>query len=283
MLLTKQRSEQKEAHPDSHIYPEASGPAKPLVEARSAEQPLKLYAGWFCPFVQRIWLILEEKKIPYQYIEVNPYHKPDSLLKLNPRGLVPTLQYDNKPLYESTVIAEFLEDAYPQNEPRLLPKDPYDKARMKIWSDFVTSRVIPSWHRFLQFQPGGGEGEEGLERVRKEMLGYLREFTAEMDKEGPFWAGKEPSMIDFVIAPWVVRSWVFDHFKGGSGIPKEGESGDDDVWKRWRKYASAIENRKSVKETTSEKEHYLPLYKRYADNTAQSEMAKATRSGRGVP
>ncbi len=41
--------------------------------------------------VQRVWTVLEEKNIPYQYIEVNPYHKPDSLLKSNPRGLVLTL------------------------------------------------------------------------------------------------------------------------------------------------------------------------------------------------
>lgn len=39
------------AHPDSDIYPEATGPAKVLVDKHSAKQPLKLYAGWFCPCV----------------------------------------------------------------------------------------------------------------------------------------------------------------------------------------------------------------------------------------
>lgn len=39
------------AHPDSNLYPEASGPAKALVDKHRAEQPLKLYAGWFCPYV----------------------------------------------------------------------------------------------------------------------------------------------------------------------------------------------------------------------------------------
>ncbi|CRL27877.1 Glutathione S-transferase, N-terminal [Penicillium camemberti] len=38
------------AHPDSNLYPEASGPAKVLVDQHRAEQPLKLYAGWFCPY-----------------------------------------------------------------------------------------------------------------------------------------------------------------------------------------------------------------------------------------
>lgn len=157
-------------------------------------------------------MVCEEKNIPYQYIEVNPYEKPESLMRLNPRGLVPTLEYQGKPLYESTVIVGFLEDVYHGAEysPRLVLEDPYERARVKIWEDFVTSRMIPSWHRFLSFQPKLGEGKtveeanEGLKKVRDAWLGYLREFTKEMDKEGPFFTGTEPKMIDFVVAPWLV-------------------------------------------------------------------------------
>ena len=79
--------------------------------------------------------------IPYQYIEVNPYHKPQSLLPLDLRGLVPTLQYDGKPLYESAVICEFLEETYPEYGLKLLPADPYTRARMRIWIDFVS--ILP--------------------------------------------------------------------------------------------------------------------------------------------
>lgn len=101
------------APPDAEHFPHATGLAEKTVKEHLAEQGLKFYAGWFCPFVQRAWMVLEEKKIPYQYIEVNPYHKPQSLLSLNPRGLVPTLEYEGKPLYESNVIMEFLDDAFP--------------------------------------------------------------------------------------------------------------------------------------------------------------------------
>ena len=177
-------------------------------KAHVDEQPLKLYGSWFCPFVQRVWTVLEERGIPYQYIEVNPYEKPESLMKLNPRGLVPTLEYKGKPLYESTVVVGFLEDAYPEYKPRLLVEDPYEHARLKIWEDFVTSRMIPSWHRFLSFQPKEGqsadEAKEGLKKVRNDWLGYVRDFTKEMDKDGPFFVGAEPKLIDFVVAPWLV-------------------------------------------------------------------------------
>lgn len=248
-------------------------------QAHEAEHPLKLYSGWFCPFVQRVWIALEEKNIQYQYIEVNPYHKPRSLLDLNPRGLVPTLQYQNKPLYESTVLCEFLEEAYPDNTPHLLPKDPYDRARTRIWTDFVGSRIIPAYHRFLQHQ-----GEDGLKEKQQEFLNYLKTFTREMDMAGPYFLGNEFSLIDIIIAPWASRLWVLDHFKGGSGIPEEGKGGEDEVvWKRWREWLREVEDRKSVKETLSEREHYLPIYQRYAEDRAQSEAAKAIRAGRGIP
>lgn len=120
--------------------------------------------------------------------------------------------------------------------------------------------------------------------MRDDFLEKLKEFAREMHPDGPFFLGKEPILIDFVVAPWVVRLWVFDHFKGGSGIPEEGEGGDDEgIWARLRKWKAAVEERPSVKGTTSERERYLPIYQRYADDTAQSEMAKASRAGRGVP
>jgi glutathione S-transferase len=211
---------------------------------------------------------------------VNPYHKPKELLDLNPRGLVPTLRWHDKPLYESTTMLQFLDEAYPDHTPRLMPEEPYERWRVRVWMDFVTTRIIPSFHRFLQFQ---GE-REGLEEKRQEFLGYVKELVREMDKEGPFFLGKEFGMLDIVIAPWALRFWVFDHFKGGSGIPEKGKGGEDEeVWERWRAWLEAVESRKTVKETISEKEHYLPIYQRYADDKAQSELAKATRAGKGVP
>ena len=124
-------------------------------------------------------------------------------MSLNPRGLIPTLQYNDKPLYESTVLCEFLEEAYPDHTPHLLPNGPYDRARTRIWTDYCTSRIIPSFHRFLQFQPGTNQ-QEGLDDKRKEFLNHLMEFTSEMHETGPFFLGSEPSLIDFIVAPWAV-------------------------------------------------------------------------------
>jgi glutathione S-transferase len=124
-----------------------------------------------------------------------------------------------------------------------------------------------------------------VKEARREFLGYLKDFTRAMDADGPFFYGEEFSMVDVAFAPWAVRLWALDYFKaGGLGIPVPGKGGEDEeVWERWRRWVRAIQERETVKKTLGEREYYLLVYKRYADNTAQSEMAKDTRAGRGVP
>lgn len=82
-----------------------------------------------------------------------------------------------------------------------------------------------------------------------------------------------------------MRLWVFDHYKEGLGLPEggKGDSENSEWADRLRTYLKALEERPSIKNTLSDQEHYLPIYQRYADNKAQSELAKAIRKGRGVP
>ncbi|KAK5089184.1 hypothetical protein LTR05_003408 [Lithohypha guttulata] len=280
-------------HPDADLHPVATGPAIRLVEAHKEAAPHILYSGWFCPFVQRSWITLEEKQIPYQYNEINPYHKDPEFLKLNPRGLVPTLGcpvsggqkgedgVERKPLIESNIISEYL-DSLPSERPALYASDLYTRAQQKVWIDFVGTRIIPAFHRLLQHTP---EKQYSLEDAKLELRGHLRTWIAEASQEGPYWSGKEMSMVDVTLAPWAVRLWIYDHFKGIKDlVPAEGQGGDDEkIWKRWRQWSKAIEERESVSNTLSDREHYLPIYQRYAEDRAQSELAKATRQGRGVP
>ena len=71
-------------------------------------------------------------------------------------------------------------------------------------------------------------------------------------------------MVDVTLAPWAVRLWIYDHFKGIRDlIPAEGKGGgDEEIWSRWRKWVEAIERRESVKYTLSDREYYMPIYQR---------------------
>jgi len=163
------------------------------------------------------------KSIPYEYIEVNPYHKPESLVSLNPRGLVPTLQYNNKPLYESKVVCEFLEEINYNHGLRLLPKNPYRRARVRVWINFVTTRIIPAFHHCLQFQ----SREPSTNRVRKEFLKNLVQFSEAMTENGPFFTNQEPTLIDFMMATWAIRLWVFDYSKDDL-LPRQAQAKVDE-------------------------------------------------------
>ncbi|RKU43220.1 hypothetical protein DL546_001271 [Coniochaeta pulveracea] len=258
---------------DTKIHNRATGAAASLVQAHSSPAPLKLYAGWFCPFVQRAWIVLEEKKLPYQYIEINPYHKAPDFLALNPRGLVPTLGVPSgpsgnkelRPLYESTVICEYLDEAYP---------------------DDGVGRIIPAWYKLIQHTP---EKDYSLDDARgvlhKHLLSFAKEMLDHATGDGPWFLGDEFSLVDASLVPWAARMWIIDHYKqGGVGISEKGKRGEDEeAWGRWDKWFEAATNRKSVLETSSANEDYIQVYKRYAEDTTQSEVGQATRSGGKLP
>jgi glutathione S-transferase len=284
---------------DTSLHPHTTGLASTLASqhASPSTSGLTLYGSWFCPFVQRVWILLVEKKIPHQYVEINPYKKEKHFLDLNPRGLVPTLaiaesvqpsrnaanggvkKLNEKVLYESTVILDYLNEIHPS--PPFYPSDPYDKARCKLWADHISSRIVPAFYRFLQHTP---DKNYSLDSAREEFVRHIKTLVPEMDETGPFFTGSEMSMVDVILIPWAMRIFLLDHYKSSSGIPAEGKGGEDEkVWARWRKWFKAIEGRESVQRTLSDNERYVEVYQRYAEDTTGSQVGQATRGGRGLP
>ena len=276
---------------DTSLHAHTSGRAANFAQSHAEPNPLILYGGWFCPFVQRSWITMHEKKVPHQYVEINPYKKAPEFLALNPRGLVPTLAVpvdksgkDQKPLYESGVVCDYLEEVFSdsvKNGDSLYPEDSYEKARCRLWIDHISGKIVPAFYRFMQHSEGK---PYSLDEARQDFLGHLKTFIREADPSGPYFLGEKFSMVDVMLAPWLCRLFLFDVYKGGLGVPKEGEGGnDEEVWNRWRKWAKAVEERDSVLDTLSDREQYVDAYKRYAEDTTQSGVAKATRAGTGLP
>ncbi|KAK3295374.1 glutathione S-transferase [Chaetomium fimeti] len=300
---------------DTSLLPHTTGRAATLAAAHSTPHPLQFYGAWFCPFVQRAWIVLVEKRIPHQYVEINPYRKEKGFLELNPRGLVPTLAVGEEAaggagvgagaaqgglgggaaerkgvLYESTVVCEYLDEAYVDEAlhgGRLMPEGVFERARCRLWINHVAARVVPAFYRLLQHTEGKGYS---IEEARGEMLAGLKTFAKEMvdsgsGGDGPWFLGGRFSLVDVMLAPWAKRLFLIDHYKpGGVGIPKKGERGEDEeVWARWDRWFTAVVERESVKATWSEGDKYIEAYKRYADDTTSSEVGQATRQGRSLP
>ncbi|KAJ5168237.1 uncharacterized protein N7482_003831 [Penicillium canariense] len=230
-------------------HTKATGQAAVTAFKHSAESTLKLYGSCFCPFVQRVWIALEMKKIPYQYIEVDPYKKPQSLLDVNPRGLVPALRHGDWGCYESTVLLEYLEDLKIGNA--LLPEDAKLRAHCRLWVDHINRHIVPSFYRVLQEQT-----QEKQVASAKELRDALDKLIAAADPTGPFFMGSQLSFVDVQAAPWVIRlRRVLTPYRGWP---------DAEEGTRWASWVDAIEANEHVRATTSTDELYMDSYERYA-------------------
>lgn len=148
------------------------------------------------------WISLEEKGVPYQLIEINPYHKDPEFLRINPLGLVPALESEGVNLYESTILNEFLEEKFPDKKP-LYPTKFEDKAIARIRIDFISKKVLPAFMRTIQAQDSKAQTES-----RAELVQALKQFASYIDpSKGPFVGGRELGAVDISLAPWGVRQW----------------------------------------------------------------------------
>src|SRR5262249_13062461 len=87
---------------------------------------------------QKVRITMRAKGLTWEPVKVDLFKAEQydpKYLKLNPKGIVPTLVHDGKPIIESTLICEYLDDTFPQ--PRLIPSDPWQRTRMRLWSKMV--------------------------------------------------------------------------------------------------------------------------------------------------
>jgi ganglioside-induced differentiation-associated protein 1 len=87
---------------------------------------------------QKVRITLRAKDLQWDAIRVDLFKSKQydpNYLKLNPKGVVPTLVHDGKAVIESTLICEYLDEAFPR--PRLIPADPWLQSRMRLWSKMV--------------------------------------------------------------------------------------------------------------------------------------------------
>jgi len=103
---------------------------------------LKLYHDHNAVCCQKVELALFEKKIAYDEIIVSLFNSEQysfEYLKINPRGIVPTIVDNGNTIIESTVICEYIDDAYSGNN--LMPDEPFDKATARVWMKLVDEEI----------------------------------------------------------------------------------------------------------------------------------------------
>lgn len=163
-------------------------------------EALTLVSFDLCPYVQRAAIVLREKGVPFERIDVDLAAKPDWFKAISPLGKVPLLQVGEEVLFESAVIVEYLEETH---GPALHPADPLVKARHRAWMEFGSSILADIWViETTKDRPAFDQ-----------KVALLKEKFARIEAElgtGPFFAGGHFSVVDAVFAPVFRYFDVFD-------------------------------------------------------------------------
>jgi len=153
---------------------------------------LVLYDAPRCPYCARVRIVLAEKGIEYEVVEIDLSDRPAWIYEKNPSGRVPVIEEDGWVLPESVVIMEYLEERYP--EPALLAADPADRAlaRLRIFrQDEVTSS-------YYALRRGDDDARDRLDQQLARLDSLL---TAT-----PWLGGREYGLADIAFVPWIIRA-----------------------------------------------------------------------------
>ncbi|MDX2469962.1 MAG: glutathione S-transferase family protein [SAR324 cluster bacterium] len=154
----------------------------------------KLISFEICPFVQRAVILLLEKEIDFDITYIDLKNKPDWFLAISPFGKVPVLQIGEEVIFESSVIVEYLDEAYPHS---FHPADLVVKAKNRAWTEFASGMFMTQFQMVMQ------PTKEDFDAKKQELLGQLEKL--ESIPKGPYFNGSEPSLVDFNFAPFFLR------------------------------------------------------------------------------
>ena len=168
---------------------------------------MNLYSGTTCPFSQRCRIVLYEKGMDFEIIDVDLMNKPEDLAVMNPYNRTPVLVERDLVLYESNIINEYIDERFPH--PQLMPADPVMRARARLFLYRFEQEMfshIDAIEKGTQKQ-----ADKGRTIIRDNLTQIAPVFTKQKHM-----LGDEFSMLDVAIAPLL---WRLDYY--GIAMPKQ--------------------------------------------------------------
>jgi RNA polymerase-associated protein len=164
---------------------------------------MSLFSSATCPQSHRVRVVLAEKGITVEIVEVDNSHKPEDLIDLNPYNTVPTLVDRELVLYDPRAIMEYLDERFPH--PPLMPVDPVSRARTRL----ALYRIEQDWYELTQALES--RGEKTSSKARKQLRDSLT-ASAEVFAAKPFFLSDEFSLVDASVLPilWRIKHYNID-------------------------------------------------------------------------
>ncbi|KAH7668456.1 Glutathione transferase protein [Dioscorea alata] len=188
------------------------------------EIKVKIHGHRLSSYCTMLQCALKLKGVSYEFIEEDLINKSQTLIQLNPvYHKVPVLVVDGKPILESLVILEYIDEVWNDKDLQLLPKDPYVRARIRFWAGFIYQKLLPNGYKIML-----AYGEEQDKAVR-EFIEYLNTLEDGLKKEfpgyegilSPFVHGEKPGLLDLVIGSLSTAFKVLGKVAGVELLMKE--------------------------------------------------------------
>ncbi|WP_334158972.1 glutathione S-transferase N-terminal domain-containing protein [Oryzomicrobium sp.] len=163
---------------------------------------MNLYSGTTCPFSHRCRIVLYEKGMDFQVIDVDLFNKPEDIAVINPYGRVPVLVERDLILYEPNIINEYIDERFPH--PQLMPADPIQRARSRQLLSGMEREIFVHMEVLEKTNAKAAEKDKARAEIRNRLTELAPMFTKQK-----FMLGDDFSMLDVAVAPLL---WRLDHY-----------------------------------------------------------------------
>ena len=154
-------------------------------------------------YSHRVRMVLCEKGVSVDVVDVDPSQRPEDLSEINPYGTLPTLLDRDLVLYKSTVIMEYLDERFPH--PPLLPVYPVARAQCRL----LMHRIELDWSKRVDVLMAGRGRETAMDKARKELRESLAAI-APVFADRPFFMNEDFTLVDCFVAPILWRLNALD-------------------------------------------------------------------------
>ena len=154
-------------------------------------------------YSHRVRMVLCEKGVSVDVVDVDPSQRPEELSEINPYGTLPTLLDRDLVLYKSTVIMEYLDERFPH--PPLLPVYPVARAQCRL----LMHRIEVDWSKRVDVLMAGRGRETAMDKARKELRESLAAI-APVFADRPFFMNDDFTLVDCFVAPILWRLNALD-------------------------------------------------------------------------
>ena len=197
---------------------------------------MTLFSSPTCFYSHRVRLVMAEKNINVDIVNVEGPEMPEDLIDLNPYHSVPTLVDRDLVLYDSRVISEYLDERFPH--PPLMPVDPVTRAQFRL----ALFRIEKDWFSMAEAIENSTEKRQAT-RAKKVLTESII-ASVDVFELKPYFLSDDFSLVDCSIAPilWRLRSYGIDLSVDAKPI---------------QQYMNRVFSRPSFQESLTELEHEM--------------------------